>query len=174
LGSEKKTIEDLIEELTNLGVASREEAALAIGQLEDDKGIDPLLKVLKEDESEDVRAAAAKSLGNYFDNKRTIRELAKTILSEESPIVRMAIVNALGQKEEASAVKPLLPLLEKEEVVYVREAIIEAIGNTKSKKFSDDILKVLKNDEVIEARVQAAIALAKIADKIQIKNQLNF
>ncbi|NHJ38683.1 MAG: HEAT repeat domain-containing protein, partial [Asgard group archaeon] len=54
MGPNKKTLEELIDELQDWGDTTREEAAKALGEIEDEQAIEPLIKALLEDNSEDV------------------------------------------------------------------------------------------------------------------------
>ncbi|NHJ31975.1 MAG: HEAT repeat domain-containing protein, partial [Asgard group archaeon] len=123
------------------------------------------LKALMDDESEDVRASAARALGKFYGNKRIPKELGLIIEEEISPIVRIAIANSIGNLENTSAAKLMIPVLERDESIWVREAIIDAFGKIGSKEFTPLILKHLKEDPSEEVRVQAAAALMKCSDK---------
>ncbi|NHJ46509.1 MAG: HEAT repeat domain-containing protein [Asgard group archaeon] len=161
LGSNKKTIEELIDELEDWGESTREEAAKALGETEDDLAIDPLLKALLHDKSEDVRAASARALCKFDTNKKLAKELGLAMEEEISPIVRIAIANSIGKLENISAAKLMVPILEREESIWVREAIIETFGKMKTQEFSEIIFEHLKEDPSEEVRVQAANALRK-------------
>ncbi|NHK30095.1 MAG: HEAT repeat domain-containing protein [Asgard group archaeon] len=161
MGSSKKTLVELIDELQDWGDTTREEAAKALGEIEDEQAIEPLLKALLVDKSEDVRAAAARALGKFDGYKKIPKELGLAMEEEISPIVRIAIANSIGNLGNVSAAKLMIPILERDESVWVREAIIEAFGKLKSAEFCDLVLKYLKEDPSQEVRVQAAKTLQK-------------
>ena len=172
MGTTKKNVSDFIEELVNWDVATREEAAKSLGDIGDDTVIDPLLTALKGDESEDVRAAAARSLAKLADGIAIPKEFGKAIAEENSPIVRRAIAQALGEIGNSSAVKLMIPILDNEESHWVREAVIEAFGKNGSEDFGEIIFKHLKMDSSEEVRVQAAIALLKSKSSIDLDSLL--
>ncbi len=162
MGTDKKTIDDLIDELVDWDEATREEAAKALGFTEEEKAIDPLIEALNQDDSEDVRAAAALSLGKFYDNRKIPNELGQAIEKEESPIVRVAIANSIGNLESNTGAQYLLKILEQEEVSWVREAIIEAFGNIKlNDEYLETIMTCLKEDPSEEVRIQASLSLKK-------------
>jgi len=173
LGATKKNVSDYIEELVNWDVATREEAAKNLGDIGDDTVIDPLLTALKEDESEDVRAAAARSLGKLADGNEIPKEFGKIIFKEDAPIVRRAIALALGDIGNTTTIKLMIPLLENEESHWVREAVIEAFGKNGSENFGEIIFEHLKTDLSEEVRVQSAIALIKCKSSIDLDSILS-
>lgn len=173
MGSTKKNVSDYIEELVNWDVATREEAAKSLGDIGDDTVIDHLLTALKEDESEDVRVAAAGSLNKLADGSEIPEVFGKVIFEEKSPIVRRAIAHALGDIGDTSTIKLMIPLLENEESHWVREAVIEAFGKNGSEDFGEIIFKHLKEDPSEEVRIQATIALIKCESSIDLDSILS-
>ena len=173
LGATKKKVSDYVEELVNWDVATREDAAKNLGDIGDETVIDPLLTAMKQDESDDVRSAAARSLGKLADGGKIPKEFAKAIFNEKSPIVRKAIADTLGDIGNTSAIKQMIPLLETEESHWVREAVIDAFGKNASSDFGEIILHHLKTDPSEEVRVQASISLLKCKSEIDLDSILS-
>ena len=173
MGTTKKEVTDYIEELVNWDVATRETAAKNLGNIGDETAIDPLLKAMLSDESEDVRAAATQSLSKLANGGKIPEELAKAITVEKSPIVRRAIANSLGNIGSTKTIKLLVPILETEESHWVREAIIEAFGKNASGEFSEVVFQHLQTDPSEEVRIQAAISLMKCKKLINLDKILS-
>jgi len=165
LGSNEKTIPELIDELENWDDATREVAARRLGELEVEEAVDPLMKALLTDKAEDVRAAAAEALGRFIGNAQVARQLADQLSKEDSPIVRAAIATAIGRIENYAAAKKIIPQLEREEASWVKEAIIEALEQYKGEEITAALLKQLQVEQPEEVRVQAAKSLGKTASK---------
>lgn len=164
MGATKKSLEEYVDELANWDVTSREEAAEILGDIGDESVIEPLLSALKKDKSEDVRAAAARSLGKLEIDKKTANTLTKILDIEKSPIVRVALTNAIAVSGNFASVEMMIPILEKEDSGWVKEAIIEAFGKTKPEAFKEILLDYLKNDPSEEVRIQAASAIMQKPD----------
>ena len=119
MGQNKKKIEVLIEELEDWDESTREEAAKTLGDTGEDEAIDALLNALMNDQSEDVRAASARSLGKFYENTKIAKELGVIFEEEISPIVRIAIAYSIGNLEDISAAKLMIPILEREESIIL-------------------------------------------------------
>jgi len=152
-------VDDLILDLKYGSPDVREDAALALGQIGDEKAVDPLIKAL-DDEVSWVRMWAVIALGEIGDT-RAVDPLIKA-LKDESPYVRMyaasSLVN-LGKTEYLSQV--LTALKNENEDVRVEAAItLGEIGDTRA---IDPLIEALK-DESDVVRMCAASALGEIGD----------
>ena len=86
----------------------REEAAQALGEIKDNRAVEPLIKAVKdEDEFVEVRASAALALGDIKD-KRAVEPLIETL---ERPAVAKPVAYALGEIGDERGVEPLKKLL---------------------------------------------------------------
>jgi len=152
-------VDDLILDLKYGSPDVREEAALALGQIGDEKAVDPLIKAL-DDEVSWVRMRAAIALGEINDSK-AIDPLIKA-LKDESPYVRMYAASSLvylGKTEYLSQV--LTALKNENEDVRVEAAItLGEIGDTRA---VDPLIEALR-DESDFVRMFAASALGEIGD----------
>jgi len=110
-------------ELQDADPLVRRYAAWALGELEDTRGVRPLIEAL-EDRNADVRLVAAWALGEIKDNM-AIPPLIES-LADEDPLVREMCVLALGEIEHAAAVEPLGEAYRRES--GLREPVIWALG----------------------------------------------
>jgi HEAT repeat protein len=167
----KNTIDQYLEEILHWDEITREEAAKKLGDLGNEKAIKPLLQVLQEDDSANVREATAKALSNFCHIEHIAKDIADTMKEEPSPIVRLAMANTIGEFESKDIGKILLNLLEGEKSHWVREAIVEALGKTNNRIFTSKLIEILENDPSKEVRIQAAKSLSRLGDK-RMKQQL--
>ncbi len=101
----------------------RRYAAWALGELEDTRGVRPLIEAL-EDRNADVRLVTAWALGESKDYM-AIPPLIE-LLGDNDPLVREMAVLALGEIEHPAAVEPLVSAYRSE--VGLREPVIWALG----------------------------------------------
>jgi len=80
-----------------------------LARLGDERAV-PVLLLLLEDEIPDLRAAAAKSLGELA-SKQAVRPLIATMLGDKDVEVRKSAAYALGLLRDKRAVKPLISIL---------------------------------------------------------------
>jgi len=108
---------------------TRWQAAQALGELQDGRAVDPLVKALV-DNNQWVRIVAAEALGQLGDRSAVIALIQA--LEDESIWVRRACVVALGQIGDEQAVAPLMErLLDPPDSQWpeeVRDAIAKALG----------------------------------------------
>ncbi len=96
--------DELVKCLEGDDVALRRNAAIAIAETGDERGVDYLV-LLMEDSEESVRTAAAEALGHFPGFKA--RTILKEGLADSSLKVRMAIVRSLGNFETEEDVQIL-------------------------------------------------------------------
>ncbi|MFW9922318.1 MAG: HEAT repeat domain-containing protein [Candidatus Thorarchaeota archaeon] len=172
MGTNKKTIEEYLDDLANWDDSSREEAAQILGDIGDESVIEPLFDAFKNDDSEDVRAAIVRSLSKFDSSPIVPKTLGEIIVTETSPIVRVAIANAIGNLGNLQAARAMIQILEQEESIWVREAIIDSFGKLKNKEFVPIIIQRFKSDDTEEVRIQAAKSLLKLADFLDLDDVL--
>ncbi len=113
----KKNLEGLLKALRYGNVSAaysmdaliREEAAIALREVRDERAIEPLIQALKDDKSGKVRHMIVVTLGAIGD-KRAIKPLIQALWDKE-PDVRHSAVRALCELGDATAVKPLFQKL---------------------------------------------------------------
>jgi len=119
----------------------REATAQALGLLGDDRGIQPLRKLLK-DPASSVRAAAAMALGRLGD-ACAFEEMIQ-LLRDDKEIVRNAAVAALGKLGDPRAIEPLVKVMD-DYSVDLGDAAIEALVQLGNFNVVDPLVKAVLN-----------------------------
>ncbi|GCC51202.1 hypothetical protein SanaruYs_14220 [Chryseotalea sanaruensis] len=93
---DRRKVDSLILFLENKNPLYRKEACLAFGSIQDSLAISTLGKVLKQDEDEYVRAAAAFAIGQT-PGKQSENVLPESLASEQSPLVLREVLEGTGK-----------------------------------------------------------------------------
>jgi HEAT repeats len=80
----------------------------------DDKVIDALLTTLNSDPNENVRLVTLEALIQLGNNPKVREGLVQSLLTQESPLVQVALADAMVKLQEKSSVKQFKQLLQKE------------------------------------------------------------
>lgn len=107
----------------------RESAVSAHGHIKDEKTVETLSRVLK-DENHHVRASTAFSLGRIGGGRAV--ELLLSALNDSSDGVRVAVAYALSETGDRRAVEPLERLLKREKSEPIRQQIEMALQQLKA------------------------------------------
>jgi HEAT repeat protein len=118
-----------------------------------------MLKLLESEVPSD-RMLAARAFCELED-RRSIPILIE-LLNDICPLIRVSTAYALGRNTDATAVEPLIELLETDFNGYVRKGIVWALGNSKDRRALQPLLHALKTD-ISAVRLWAASGLAQIA-----------
>lgn len=153
-------VDRCIKDLQSQDSTIREAAAAAVGDLNDTRAVEPLIKVLQEDKDSDVRGAAAISLGRIKDI-RALDPLLEALQDKDS-LVRSSAANGLGWLDDQRAVDALIRAL-KDESYEVRGLAAMSLGFIKNPKAVDTLVAALK-DTRSEVRANAAASLGIIGD----------
>ncbi len=145
----------LISSLRNQSPLVRANAAQALGQMKDERVVDPLIKTLAEDESEQVRAKAAFSLG-WTGDQRAMDPLTAA-LNDPSDQVRKSAVNGLGALENEQLIDVLVTALD-DDSAEVRTAVLLQLMQFDDPKIIDPLLAALADSDGT-VRQKAALAL---------------
>jgi HEAT repeat protein len=154
--SEKST-ELLIETLLNgKEIADRRNAAMALGNLKEEKAIEPMIQALGD--HEDVAIFA--SLGLVKIGGAAVPYLRKSLKSFNEQI-RGYSAEILGELEAHSALEDLIEVIEKDDSNWVKNSAVEAIGRLKSPHTVDLLTNLLKskNNWIV---VSSALALHRM------------
>lgn len=140
----------------------RAEACIALGEIGDKQAVADLIKVVESNnESPNVKREAARALGRFGDETRTIEPLIK-LLKDQDASVRDAAEIALKEFGE-SAVESLISKLNKEEDPSLRKRIIDLLAALKASKAIGPLIDALKDKEA-HLTIAAARALSEIGD----------
>jgi len=140
-------IDPLITSLENGSISARENTVAALNQIDDDRVIEPLLRVLLS-ENTDVQQAAADALGKREIEDRAIEPVIAAVLDED-PDVREAAARALGMIKEARAVNSLITattLYDKDEYLVLSQYAIESLVKIGAPSV-DPLIVLLGNDD---------------------------
>lgn len=138
---------------------TREEAARALGELKDPRGVTPLISAL-EDQNHFVRREAAKSLG-HLGNERAIPALIQALKDNDRASREGAAEGLADMKEKALG--PLINAL-KDPDWHVRMGVLVSLRIIGDKKAIPDITVAL-TDENRFVRREAVKSLGRIGDE---------
>jgi HEAT repeat protein len=82
----------------------------------DDKVIDALLMTLNSDPNENVRLVTVEALVELADNPKVRKGLVQSLMKQDSPLVQVALADAMVRLQEKSSVKQFKKLLQKEDL----------------------------------------------------------
>jgi HEAT repeat protein len=153
------TFDPLVKALGHPGATARRNAAWALGALDDQRAVAPLLGSLR-DTDDDVRKQASWALG-ALDDARAVQPLIGA-LRDPASVVRRQAAWALGAIDDSTAVDALVAAL-KDNDAQVREQSAWALGAIGDGRASAALSLALRDVEP-GVRRQAAWALGAIAD----------
>src|SRR5919109_1556279 len=111
---EGRDVYGLIVALWHRRKAARRAAAVALGDLGDQRAVDPLIGALQEDGPRAVRLAAVRAVGDLRDERATRPLVALVEDDSEDREVRWAAAEALGEIGDPRAFEPLFASLRDE------------------------------------------------------------
>lgn len=128
LGNEKvkEAVPALIDALDDEVSGVRINAIVALGEIEDERAVKPLMDILDKDELPAARAMAAEALGR-FKGGRVKNNLLKAAESEDENI-RISAVQSLGRAGGEGEIDELIKIAGNDPSWPVREAAAEALG----------------------------------------------
>jgi hypothetical protein len=130
----KGAVESLIAATGDPRAAVRRRAVESLGEIGDDRAVEPLLARLRDESDPGVRTAAARALGRMPDG--AIGPLV-SMLKDDSPELRRTAAEALGSTGNWRAVEPLIGAL-KGERVSVRSSVRDALRKLTNQDFGLD------------------------------------
>lgn len=132
--------------------------------------VEPLIQVLKDEDSFDLNRESIKALGAIKD-KRAIEPLIE-LLQNDKIYLREEVVKALGQLGDEKVVNPLISVLQNETRSTLRCETIRALGLTKDKRAVKPLIEALQHESQkprLDANTtiitEVVIALGKIKDE---------
>jgi|GEM_PF-1063269 len=148
----------LIENLNTGNSSTRAVAAAALGDMNDTRAIDLLIRAL-EDEEFDVEYEAAKALEKM--GKPAVAPLIRA-LKDNNSNVRWEAADILGAIGDSSAADPLFEATKDEERV-VRSESVQALAKLGDLRATEPLIEALESDPASE-RADAADALGELND----------
>ncbi len=153
------SFDPLVKVLGAMGQVARRNAAWALGALDDQRAVPPLIASLK-DADPAVREQTAWALG-ALDDARAVQPLVAA-LRDGTPAIRRQAAWALGALDDAAAVDALVTALNDDDA-RVREQSAWALGAIGDARASNGLSGALADREA-RVRRQAAWAIGAIAD----------
>jgi HEAT repeat protein len=135
-------------------------AVRAIAEIQGEKAIELLKKVLQNDNNPEVRAAAVHYLGQWFDRPE-IRDLIVGELDDKDKYVRAWAVRVVGEKRYEPALPKIMPLLQDtdEKVRYDALAAVAAIKGKESIELLKDVMKKDTSPAVRESALRSCTTI---------------
>ncbi|MCG3222404.1 MAG: HEAT repeat domain-containing protein [Candidatus Heimdallarchaeota archaeon] len=130
-------ISKLIKQLTSEDPARREEAILALGDLRDERAVEPLIKVVNQDSIEN-RTYSITALAEIGDH-RAIETLVFCLMDNIKNI-RLAAARSLGKFTSPQAISALLVSMRKDPDVTVKSRAALSLGGIGSELAVEDLL----------------------------------
>jgi len=153
-------IPDLIRVLETGAPSVREGAAIALGEMQSERAIPPLIAATGIVDQEDTRLAAKEALIKI--GPPAVAQLIAA-LEDANHLIRMNAADALGEIRDPRANPPLLAHLEKDAHRLVRIAAAYALGKI-GKKESVPLLMAVLAEEDKDLREGAAVSLGLLKD----------
>lgn len=119
--------DDLLQELKAADLTKRQRAVATLVKMKDPRVVEPLIKMLKEDESFYLRRKAAHGLGVLGDPE-AVPVLLEAARNDGDRFVQEAAIQALGQLKATKAEEVLHSILENAEQPNLRRASAFALG----------------------------------------------
>ena len=131
-------ISKLLKQLTNEDPAKREEAILALGDLRDERAVEPLIKVVNQDTIEN-RTYSINALAEIGDH-RAIETLIYCLMDNNESI-RLAAARSLGKFTSPQAISALLVSVRKDPNISVKSRSALSLGGIGSELAVEDLLQ---------------------------------
>ena len=165
----ERDVEGLLKALKHEDWEVRWAAAIALGELQDERGVEPLIHALKNVGPPPLRWEIVKALGKIGD-ARAVEPLTKLCERGDFSHILKAAVKALGKIGDSRATHPLSTLEMKQRAALlgeeVRESTILALGKTGGPEAVDKLIRILQDKNEDEGtRYQAAMALGETGDE---------
>ena len=157
----EQVVPKLMQKLSDPDGGVRSAVVAALGEIDDPRAVQALIRILREDPVDEVRAAAAWALGEIED-PAAVPQLIETLRNDVCEVTRKNAAWALGQIEDARAVEALGAALQDSDQ-EVRHTAMWALGEIESPAAVPSLIAALDSNDP-EVRHTAAWALGQIED----------
>jgi HEAT repeat protein len=137
----------------------RERAAAALGELMDHHALAPLADAVRQDKSQDVRAAAVRALARL--NDQAAGPIVADALSDAAKAVRLAALDVVIITQSFRDFDALMPLLGDDDAT-VRQRAARLVGEYRVREGEAVLIAMLRGDTSAAVRKAAAWALGRI------------
>jgi len=153
-------INKLIKQLSDDDTKKREEAILKLGELQDERGVEPLIKVVNQDTIEN-RTYAINALAEIGDHRAL--ETLIYCLMDNNENIRLAASRALGKFSSPQAISALLVSMRKDPNISVKSRAALSLGAIGSELAVEDMLEESKLEHPASLLYSIESALKLIA-----------
>ncbi len=155
--------DDLLRDLRAAEIEKRQRAIVTLVKIKEPRAVEPLMKLLEEDESFYMRRKAAHGLGLLAD-PQAVPVLLDAAQKDADEFVREAAIQALGQLKATQAEEVLLATIEKAEQPSLRRASAFALGSLGKPEAAAPLVEALQDSDP-SVRAAAAWALGELGQK---------
>ncbi|NQU24149.1 MAG: HEAT repeat domain-containing protein [Candidatus Nealsonbacteria bacterium] len=160
---DRRAVTALLVALDDKDTEVRQGVAIALGRPGLTDAVEPLMKVLRSDESPFVQAIAASELGD-IGSPKAVPLLVEILASPRRGVwTRECAARALGNFREEPVFEPLVAAL-KDDQADVREAAAEGLGRLRDPRAADVLIAALK-DKDPDVRESAAGAMGAVRNE---------
>ena len=159
--AQSQAVASLVSTLDDRDAEVRKAAAQALGELDDPRAVEALMRALRTDSDAGVRATAAWALGEIED-PRAVPALGDALRGDQDAHVREMAAWALGEIESPQGVEPLRAGL-RDRSPQVRLKVVWALGEIEDVAAVPALIEAL-GDADVQIRRTAAWALGEIED----------
>jgi HEAT repeat protein len=166
-----KSADRVITVLNDKDPVRRSSAAWALGEIKDQKAVNPLINVLKDKDSL-VKRMSVEALGK-LKNPNAVNPLIAIAMDKNNEyFLRRNAVKALGEIADTKAAAPLITLLKENHYTApiskgldneFRVEIIRSLGEIKNVEAVQPLIALINNEDPFLSR-QVAVALGKLGD----------
>lgn len=165
----KGDVEGLIEGLKHKDISIQGAAAAGLGELKDDRAVEPLIQALESARAPPFRWKIVKALGKIGD-ARAVEPLTKLCEKGDFSHILKAAAEALGKIGDRRATHTLSTLEMRQRAALrgkeIRESAITALGKTGGPEAVDKLIRILGDKSEDEGtRYLAAMALGETGDE---------
>lgn len=166
LNEKANLLNPLLHHLDDRDEVVRQHVVTLLGDLENSESVPALIKIMENDQYQNVQRAAAEALGKLKD-KRSIPPLIKK-LDSSYPLVRHYAVSALKNFNDDLIIHKLLEVLSNpQETVDIRHQAALSLGEIGNKIAEPELLKIYQSSQQpIESKLLAAITLGMLDNPI--------
>ncbi|MGC8667801.1 MAG: MFS transporter [Chthonomonadales bacterium] len=162
-GKNVLALDELIEALTDASLHVRERAAIALGELGDERAVPALIQAAG-DPATGITEAAAEALGRIGD-ERAVPVLAAMLQKggEAEAVAAARALGRIGTRSAADALTQYLKDLPKERIGYTASAAVAALGETGDKRALPVLMNLVSGTPRC-VMLSAIRALGKVGD----------
>lgn len=147
---------------SSVASATREAATLVLGLVRSREAVDPLLRLVEDDEV-GVRANAVWALGRIGDSR--VSPALRRTLGDGDELVRGAAAGALGTLEDTESVDELLRVLRTDRAKRVRRTAAWALGTIEARNAGAGLAEALRAEREEDVREMIAWALGTLEER---------